>query len=275
MEIGLNLQEHPQISLEDIKEYYASLLTPFIDRMGDKPKGLTSQPLMKGNLYDEKAYHGNEMRILFVGRAVNGWKIDFSTSSVKDMVDRVFESASNIKDIEKGKFETAPGEFYNYNTSPFFQLCHAILEECGLGENWTKSFAWTNLYKVAPYKNGNPNNTLIGQTINQCATILRNEILLIKPTHIVFITDKWWYQPKGYTRSREAINKNAFVDMLGVNLYSEDNGTIVGSGICKAFASFEPMVVVTKRPESSKMSRSEHAKEIIHAFENLQNLNAK
>ena len=273
MEINLNLQGPQRMPIDCIKESYIRLLSPFKDLMGDKPTGLTSQPLMKGELFNRNVYNKSKMRILFVGRAVNGWEIDLDTPSIEEMVDRVFESASNVEDIGKGKFETAPGKFYNYNTSPFFQLCHAFLEECGLGEDWAKRFAWTNLYKIAPYRSGNPNNTLIGQTIDECAKILREEISHLRPTHIVFITGRWWYQPNGYTRSKIAINENAFADTLGVKLFSEDIGTIVGSGICKKFASFEPMVVVTNRPESSKMSRVEQAKEIIRAFENLQSTN--
>lgn len=218
---------------------------------------------MCGELYNRNGVNKKKFRILFVGRAVNGWEIDFQSGSVDDLIDQIFASGVNVEDVSKGQLESG----YNYNRSPFFQLCHAILSELSLEQDWAKRFAWTNLYKLAPYKGGNPNNTLIGDTIDECAEILRYEISNCRPTHIVFITDAWWYQPEGFTISKKPINKTAFRDIVGVDITTPDD-IIVGNRVSDKFW-FSPKVVITKRPESAGISRQEQAKRIIDAFSKI------
>ena len=166
-------------------------------------------------------------------------------------------------DIAAGVVEDQNGNQYNYNKSPFFQLCHKLMNLYGLSENWSERMAWTNLYKVAPYEKGNPNNSLIRETLSGCASILRKEISYLRPTHIVFITDAWWYKPSG-----KNMDESAFIKEIGVDLYEDTSKIIVGSGIGEAFG-FRPKVVITKRPEGSKFTRETHTKAIFDAFENL------
>lgn len=262
MQTGAGIAGSQRIGVSNLKASYHNLVTRYQEQLVSH--SLTSQPLMRGEFYNRNGVNKKKFRILFVGRAVNGWEIDFRSGSVDELIDQIFASGVNVEDVSKGKLETG----YNYNRSPFFQLCHAILSELSLKEDWEKRFAWTNLYKLAPYKGGNPNNTLIGDTIDDCATILRKEISFCRPTHIVLITDIWWYQPHGFARSRMPIHETAFSDMLGINLFAEPEGTIVGSGVSSSFW-FAPKVVITKRPESAKIPRLEQAKQIIDAFSKL------
>jgi hypothetical protein len=216
---------------------------------------------MKGNKFTGNCYCGKPFRILFVGRAVNGWEIELKKDSIEAVVDQVFDSAIDTGHICKGKvFNESGKEIYNYNKYPFFQLCHAILNQFGINGDWSEHMAWTNLYKVAPYRSGNPNNKIIRETLNSCARILRNEISYLRPTHIVFITSDWWYKPSGM-----GLNEYAFIDETGVDLYEDSQQVILGSGKSDAFH-FRPSIVITKRPESAKISRAEHAKAIFDAF---------
>ena len=245
--------------MEELKAAYLRLLAPVADRLGDGKDGVTCSPFMVGDKYGESVYQGAPVRFLFVGRAVNGWEIDFQGGDLPAAVEQVFASAQNMRDVGKGKVVDAEGKTYNYNRSPFFQLCHAVLNQYGIEENWSEYMAWTNLYKVSPYNAGNPNNRLIRQTLKDCAEILGKEISILQPTHIVFITDAWWYKPSGINA-----DEMAFVKETGVNLYENTEQFIIGHGISERFH-FHPRIVVTKRPERSG-SRNEQAKAIFDTF---------
>lgn len=250
------------VSKEEIKMQYARMLEPLAHRLGCKSDGLTSMPFMRGKSYNGLRYNGEKVRILFVGRACNGWEIPFS-GTLDEMVEQIFASAANMKDIKNGY--TVDGS-YNYNASPFFQLCRALMELYGCTEDWSDHIAWTNLYKVAPYSKGNPNNTLIRETLDSCASILRSEIEFLRPTHIVFITGSWWYKPIG-----KNLDENAFVNVTEVDLNGDDP-VILGSGISPV-SLYRPKVVITCRPEGAKLSRREHAQRIFDAFKAVDELN--
>lgn len=151
---------------------------------------------------------------------------------------------------------------YNYKKSPFWQLCKQLMKLYNVDEDWSDYVAWTNLFKVSPFKNGNPSNKLIKKTIDNCANILESEIRYLRPTHIIFVTGSWWYEPEG-------INESAFSNVVGVKISKGlKSGVILGSDISKAFE-FLPRVVITERPEGIGVSREEHAKAIYNELLNL------
>ena len=260
-EIDLGISGTQRLKVDDIKAVYAEMLAPLKDQMGTGEDGLTSMPFMKGKNFIRNTYNGKPFRILFVGRAVNGWEIEFKAGSVEEMVNQIFDSAIDMETIGKGKvFDSEGKEIYNYNKSPFFQLCHALMELFGFEEDWLEYMAWTNLYKVSPYKKGNPDNKLIREILPSCASILRREISHLRPTHIVFITGDWWYKPEG-----KDMNERAFVNETGIDLYEDTSQIIIGGGISEAFF-FRPNIVITKRPEGANCTREEQAKAIFDAF---------
>lgn len=259
IDLGLCGGQHGRI--DEIKAVYVRMLAPLKERLGKVENGITCVPLMKGKHFTGNTYLGRPLRILFVGRAVNGWEIDFRQDEVETMVEQIFDSAIDTADIGKGMVCDNSGKpIYDYRRSPFFQLCHAVMGRFGFGEDWSEHLAWTNLYKAAPYKAGNPDNELIRQTLPSCAEILRKEISYLRPTHIVFITGDWWYKPTG-----RGLNGSAFIDRIGVDLNEDTSGVIIGRGISQAFH-FQPNIVITKRPEGAKLSRAEHAGAIFDAF---------
>lgn len=54
---------------------------------------------------------------------------------------------------------------------------------------------WTNLYKVAPSEGQNPKTTLIKLQEEKCIEILRKEININKPKHILFLCGLDWLEP--------------------------------------------------------------------------------
>ena len=146
---------------------------------------LTSAPHFVGELYEEN----NNFKLMVVGRAVNGWKHDFeSCSNSNDILDCILNQTFTFEDVikEEGiKEETT----YFYSKSPFGRLIRKLLESYGEGENYHKKILWSNLYKIAPRNGGNPGWRLIKSELQTYIDIVKKEIDIYKPTHILFVTD--------------------------------------------------------------------------------------
>lgn len=251
-------------SIENIKKEYEILLDPIKDRFwSDSTNRLTCAPLMIGNNFGKLELNNEKVRILYIGRAMNGWESDWEEGSARQLVEQIFSNEFDMKIISGGVVNDEEGNFiYNYNKSPFWQLCNQLIKLFNVDKDWSDYVAWTNLFKVSPFKSGNPSNPLIKETIEDCVNILESEIRYLRPTHIIFVTGSWWYEPEG-------INESAFSNVIGVNISKEvKTNVILGSGISKAF-DFSPKVVITERPEGIKISREEHAKAIYNEFMNL------
>ena len=55
-------------------------------------------------------------------------------------------------------------------------------------EDWSKKFAWSNLYKIAPSIDGNPSGKVQHSQREIAIQILKKEIELLRPVYIVFVT---------------------------------------------------------------------------------------
>lgn len=166
-------------------------------------KELTLHYFSKGDLYDG--------RLMLVGRAVNGWTKSWihgqhcDEESPRIMLEELYKES-----MEKplawvnyywGRNEkNEQGEkMYNTARSSFWQLARQLLHKLTPeGEwdetRWAEKLAWTNLYKVAPFEGGNPNEPLCRAQLEICREILRYEIEKLKPQKIVFVTDLDWFR---------------------------------------------------------------------------------
>lgn len=238
-------------TLTGLKMQYRNLLLPLQERFWSHE--LTCTPAIAGERYDESPF-----RLMYVGRAVNGWEADWQVSSIDDLVEQVF-----AYDFEMASISENPNQNgYNFNRSGFWQLCKEIMKLVGEEENWSDRVLWSNLYKVAPYKEGNPDNKLITETIERCIQILTYELRLYRPTHVVFVTDDWWFDPSDTCKA-------SFAKKLDIPVDHKSDSIIIGKGIYKkSWGNIK--IVVSKRPEGLKgITREEHAKFIIDAFKPL------
>lgn len=108
-----------------------------------------------GHLY-EKA----DKRIVFYGRATNGWDEDDNPG---------------IFTIVKCK------------RSPFFRLINRIANEL-FPQNPVESIVWSNVCKVAPRKGGNPSQKCYEAQLPFDGKILRKEMEILSPDVMIFIT---------------------------------------------------------------------------------------
>lgn len=232
--------------MDRYKELYQELLEPFQEDLWSHK--LTSCPIIVGTDYQNTPF-----KLLYVGRAVNGWEHDWREASLEGLVEQVFNHGFNIDDIANKPVQPCG---YNFNGSPFWQLCHQIMDDMGESESWSNKVACSNLFKVAPFTGKNPTNKQIKIQIKSCIDLFKREIELYKPTHIILVTDIWWVDPD--------ITEYSFAKELGIELNADSKSSIVGTGVYK-----NSKIVVTKRPESARLSRAEHSEQILSTFNNL------
>lgn len=230
--------------MSSYRELYKELLEPFQERLWAHE--LTSAPIIVGSNYEQ-----SDFRLMYVGRAVNGWEFDWHKDSLEGLTGQVFSHGFDIGSICEHPVQA---DGYNFNRSPFWQLCRNLLELKGESCEWASRVACSNLFKIAPYKTGNPDPKTLMVSIHACIELILKEIEIYKPSHVVFVTDAWWMEPADYTHE-------SFAKALNVQLFPEAANTIVGYGVYKG-----AKIVVTKRPESAKTSREDHAKQILETF---------
>lgn len=173
-----------------IKENYTQILSSVWE---DKPiwehirdNTLTAAPCMTGGLY-----HNAPVRLMFVGRAVNGWEVPFEDcSTLETTVKSVIRQKNRLYEFGRDFVEQEDGSRYHYARSAFLRLMRKTVGAFhGTEENWYRQLCWSNLYKVAPRNGNNPSWRMVREQIPQYREILRQEIILNQPDLVVFATD--------------------------------------------------------------------------------------
>lgn len=222
---------------------YTELINPVLDKIVEHK--LCVVPHLVGKLYGH-----SKLRLMVVGRAVNGWEdVEFSKCASVEaavaLVKAMHDSRDFSRIVDKGKGQK---DWYLFSRSAFWRLIHNVLVAFGEGtsdcwyddqQQWQEKVLWSNLYKVAPRDGGNPDEPLQKLQYQKCVEILKEEIATYKPTHILFVTgDDWFFYDKweGY-----------FADALKIKKLSKQERNdkyILGSGIYN-----DAKVVVCVRPE--------------------------
>lgn len=216
-----------------------------------RDKELTSSLAFKGELYDTA-----NVRIMYVGHAVNGWEIDVSKcNSLESTVDTIMSQSGALESFvnkegypyigENGKTRT-----YYHIHSKFIRLIKQILEYQNESDSpttfdtwyddtkeWYKKIVWSNLYNIAPREGGNPDDQFIKMGMKQYTEIIRNQIEEYRPDIVLFCPlsgyfVRWKKEP-------------SFDEIL--DTYEECNidNTIIGKGTLK-----NSQIIVCKRPDS-------------------------
>ena len=145
-------------------------------------------------------------RLLFCGRATNGWLTScldpealFDTEYGPDCI---FNLPSQITWVEKDMRSNCKRSAGNYrcNSSPFWRVISATAghfysaPDPDDGLTWSHHTGWTNLYKAAPMS-GNPPPGMKSLIFADCLQILKCELDLLSPTHLIMLAGSSWYEP--------------------------------------------------------------------------------
>lgn len=190
---------------------------------------IVAQMFVVGEKYAE-----SEKRLLVIGRALNGWgafkdelsvdnlidhwekvddgKIEYDRYSDKTHINKITEEER--KGLEWVKSYLKESKEKTAKSSKFWELTRKVTHHVlGVdGENWTKYIAWTNLYKVAPIAGRNPSDSLCKKQLDSCIKILKEELELLKPTHVLVIAKKWDH--KEYKKDSEDVWTKDFCQVI-------------------------------------------------------------
>ena len=88
---------------------------------------------------------------------------------------------------------------YNTNQSAFWRVNKKILKALypkkDLKEQWSSHLCWSNLYKVAPLKTGNPLKSWRDIQEQYCKKLLEIELESYKPKCVLVMAGNDWYEP--------------------------------------------------------------------------------
>ncbi|MBE6030858.1 MAG: hypothetical protein E7225_04600 [Clostridiales bacterium] len=235
-----------------------------------RDKKLTAAPAFEGDLYEH-----SKSRLMVVGRAVNGWEVDFPVfNNAEEATSAIIGQSFDFSDVVNPKGLPYPDEpsrkNYFYSKSKFWKLIKFILELYGDSDkngmstwytdnlHWNRRIIWSNLYKIAPRKGGNPDWSFFIPDMQYYIDIIKTEIKQYRPDRILFVTDWNYFSPENC----ESTFANEFLLEKSCN----ENSCVVASGKYG-----EISVVVCKRPDRSYSIKNidiiNMAKEIHDYFE--------
>ncbi len=227
---------------------------------------LTAAPAFKGDKYDNSKY-----RIMFVGRALNGWEAELGDcSSLEETVDAVINQDNKQENytglwsiVNKNGYKSEGSKrIYYHKYSKYFRFIKHILEKLKESDDnidetfyndekkWNQKFVWANLYCISPRDGGNPSNTLIYPGNETYIELIKLYIEYYTPQNVVFITDldgwfKIWEDKSFY----DLFNSSSDYEVI------TDSDTIVLKGKIS-----DTNVIVCKRPDRRGISYEQVAK---------------
>lgn len=154
-------------------------------------------------------YSKNSRKFMLIGRATNGW--GFLATNSKEIFAE--EAESQLKSFHRWNWiESINGTLYSthdrekslverycIDKKPYWAYTKEIWKRLSGSihddEIWQKNIVWSNLYKVSPTKSDNPDwkSRQIQQAA--CIGILKKELEIYNPTHILIITGFDWFEP--------------------------------------------------------------------------------
>jgi len=148
--------------------------------------------------------------LMIVGRSVNGWTNSWSPSEMEDkkasesILSNAYKDGNTgcpliwVSELWANHDPNIAGK-YNTKKSAFFRTVRAVTGELGVADincnDWPSYIVWTNLYKIAPDKIGNPSSALMKIQREIAGKIFVEEICQWRPKRILFLTGIDWVEP--------------------------------------------------------------------------------
>ena len=234
------------VNRDDLFDDYKFLVDAVINASRlKKGRAITAGMYVKGSRYSLD----KEPRLLIIGRALNGWDakdIVWETGAVgisaskkaKQILNhwhnqetspawgentKRFHDRALTKPVSESEcialewihsyyHDDKSNNLTRTSESPFWRYAGAVSQMVlGIQDySWSKHVAWTNLYKIAPANEGNPTDALCDRQLLACQQILRTELSLLKPTHILVIAKTRHRGNKIETPDKDAWTKDFY-----------------------------------------------------------------
>lgn len=140
-----------------------------------------------GRLYPVQSHSG----IVFYGRATNGWvTTDNDADKLFDTTykDRIFARDDQMQWV----YDCAgANNRYNTNRSAFWRIIRQVARGFHPSDEELRHVCWSNVCKIAP-DGANPDNELYRIQLDVCRRIMRKELEIFSPKHVVMLTGQSW-----------------------------------------------------------------------------------
>lgn len=247
-----------------LRKLYGSLFSltdPINIESGFRSGALVSHSADSGIHYEESNF-----RLMYVGRDLNGWK-PLTGNNVDELVENVLTNGrtkcflSDAVHSPQYRDENTNELLYSINKSRFWQICKEVMNRAGEIENWAEKIVWSNVYKVT-YQRGRRGAhwDLVCETFEPCLEILRYELEVFKPNHVVFVTGTDYFLPRDLGISFRPVfsleHDPVDFDVISKGIYTDNSGHKI-------------KMVAVNRPEITKGTNTEKADKIMEAFNSL------
>ena len=189
------------MATEKERDFLAEYILPSLEMNAGRlaSSKITGFLSMKGDHYD------NELMV--VGRAVNGWTqgifpAELNTPiSRKKYAEKIYRTVTRQDGCPMEWVTDCWGNQEGYNTkkSAFWSVIRTVVGELEIAcidqHTWPSHIVWSNLYKLAPEKGGNPNNTLCNVQLSGCCSLFELELSIYNPKRLLLLTGLGWAGP--------------------------------------------------------------------------------
>ncbi len=243
---------------------------------------------IKGSHYDN-----NTVKLLLVGRAPNSWnprpnilqgcpnccsKACLMTRTSPAVFGHSAQTQFNCT-LRWNWIESRKNILYGTGTSycisnkAFWAYAESILRKLiqdqqpkSIQEDpiWMKNIAWSNLYKISPAVGGNPNSYLRELQREVCVSILKEEIDVLKPTHVLFMTGYDWLSDYNWSEDFRSIFSS--INYIGKNVQRgiKKNDIYVEA---TAYYNNNIKIVIACRPETR--TQEPYTEAVFQAFKSM------
>ncbi len=184
---------------------YRDLLTTF-SKAAAKDKGCRSKTYSLFFPQVGKRFTKTKIKILFCGRATNGWGEKEQHFKPKQIIGREIEILKESIDWSQADNRgECPMQWVikkwkgDVGRKPFWRIIKNLTLELNKGnnlseKNFTEAIAWTQYYKIAPARGGNPKRKAETKPQDEIIVydLLEKEIEILKPDYVVFMIGNNW-----------------------------------------------------------------------------------
>lgn len=133
---------------------------------------------------------------------------------------------------EKGEYNTARSAFWRVTREV---VNDASIHASATETDWSSYLAWTNLYRVAPFRAGNPNHVLQRQQRELCVALLARDVANLAPKRLLVLAGKDW--------------AHDFLPSEVMEWRDTAGGLVQGSGVWTQPGGSRVAVVVARHPQ--------------------------
>lgn len=144
-----------------------------------------------------KNYENSLYRLMFIGKATNGWISYLDCNATDDEIDSLYKNEYFNPSFEErlvhrdDEMQWMEDQWTtNCNRRPFLRVMKKVSSNLEGSDNWSSKIVWSNLYKFAP-DGGNPKGNLAYYQAENCWIILDEEISYFRPKCVIFLTSDW------------------------------------------------------------------------------------